>query len=118
MADKISPLGVLDPLDVLENLAVQWAEFCQKTARLADRFAAVATEVELEIAVKEVVTLCQEYPYLALLLLQAGSKRPPAPTKELAFNPKEIANQYQDLLARLAANAQPESRGDGSRSHS
>jgi hypothetical protein len=125
-------LGAETVLDILESnfqsirshLGPQWMEFGHKGGTLADRFRAIASEEDprtaeraLESAVNKLLKICWEYEYVADLLDQAegaswgpraengGIMRPPSPGNGPEFSPKEIANRYYDLLAKLREGA-------------
>jgi len=103
-------------INVLENIETQWTDFGHKASDLAAQFEAVTDETDLEAAVEELIEICQDYPYIAKLFQQAettspqpapehpGSKIPPSLKQAPTPSPKEIANRFQNLLVRLAAN--------------
>jgi hypothetical protein len=66
--------------------------------------------------VNDLLEICRDYPYLAGLL-GLGSKRPPAPAKELRFNPKELASRYYSLLIRLETAEPGQENADDRRSN-
>jgi hypothetical protein len=109
-----------DPQAFKSRLGSQWIEFSRRVGDLAGQFKAVAGEdtpeaavSNLELAVNDLLEVCWDYPYVAELLDQAertslepglgsgGMMIPPSSKKEPQFNPREIANRYYDLFAKL-----------------
>ena len=100
----------------------EWTEFSCRVGDLADRFEAVFDEEGLEAAVKDLLKICNDYPYIAELLDQAlrdspkpelnvsRSKVPQPPQKEPKYNPREIANSYHSLTVRLKGRRSRERR--------
>jgi hypothetical protein len=100
----------------------EWTDFSCRVGDLADRFEAVFDEEGLEAAVKDLLKICNDYPYIAELLDQAkraapepelkglGSRVPQPPQKEPKRNPRELANCYHSLSVRLGGRRSRERR--------
>lgn len=136
MLDVSTVLNVLerDSQAISSQLGPKWPEFSRRVGGLAGRFKIVAGEDDpeaiasaLELAVNDLLEICWDYPYVEKLLDRAEeaspeqalgievTKRPPLPNNGPKYNPKEIANRYYSLLARLKEVADQAKEGPNDR---
>lgn len=103
-------------------------EFNRRLEKVARQFEAVLTQNDPEaalshlgLAIYDLQQTCLDYEYIAEFLdeiedtvwdavLTSGTRLSSSPTEEPQFNPKEIANRYYDLLAKLIETSDREDR--------
>jgi hypothetical protein len=136
MLDATTVLDILEreAQSIESRLGPQWTEFSRRVGDLTGQFKTIAGETDaqaassyLELAVNDLLEICEDYPavgelldqgqgeFPALDLSSGGLMRPLPPSEANIFEVKEIANRYYSLLARLKEVADQAKEGPNDR---